>query len=228
MKLYLQKVVKLLLQFKSWLYFSILPLHTKYEPYKPSRTPSNRLLNDKTASNALEWKKNAPMALRLVMRWLYFSILALHTKYEPCKPSRTLSNRLLNDKTASNGLKNSLKIMFEASTDLNFFFSILASKTCSWKPRRKKSQPREIWAQSVPWNPFKQAFKGQNSLKQPQKQPQNYVWGQLWNLHEKSGIFFISLQYLMVLDLMEWFRLTSEVKSTLSQTFRWGLAHSIY
>ena len=61
------------------------------------------------------------MALRLVMRWLYFSILALHTKYEPCKPSRTLSNRLLNDKTASNGLKNSLKIMFEASTDLNFF-----------------------------------------------------------------------------------------------------------
>ena len=60
------------------------------------------------------------MALRLVMRWLYFSILALHTKYEPCKPSRTLSNRLLNDKTASNGLKNSLKIMFAASTDLNF------------------------------------------------------------------------------------------------------------
>ena len=57
--------------------------------------------------------------------WLWdgyiFSILALHTKYEPCKPSRTLSNRLLNDKTASNGLKNSLKIMFEASTDLNFF-----------------------------------------------------------------------------------------------------------
>ena len=124
---------------------------------------------------------------------------------------------------ASNGLK---RPPWPPRLVTSNFFSILA--LCSWKPRRKKSQPREIWAQSVPWNPFKQAFKGQNSLKQPQKQPQNYVWGQLWNLHEKSGIFFISLQYLMVLDLMEWFRLTSEVKSTLSQTFRWGLAHSIY
>ena len=51
------EVVKLLLQFKSWLYFSSLALHTKYEPYKPSGTSSNRHLNDKAASNGLEWKK---------------------------------------------------------------------------------------------------------------------------------------------------------------------------
>ena len=31
-----------------------LALHSKYEPYKPSESPSNRLLKDKTASNALE------------------------------------------------------------------------------------------------------------------------------------------------------------------------------
>ena len=98
------KVVKLLFQFKSWLYFSISALYTNYEPYKPSRTTSNRLLNDKTASNALS-KKNTPMALRLVMNWLYFSSLALHSKYEPYKPSESPSNRLLKDKTASNALE---------------------------------------------------------------------------------------------------------------------------
>ena len=144
----------------NWLYFSSLALHTKYEPYKPSGTSSNRLLNDKTASNGLEWKKSTPMASRLVMKWLFFLILALHTKSEPCKPSGTFSNRLLNDKTASklclrpfpeSAWKNMPPL---ASSDL-IFFSLLASKTCSWKPRRKKSQPRKIWAQSVVWNPFK-------------------------------------------------------------------------
>ena len=83
---------------------------------------------------------------------------ASHVKYELNLWSRTPSNRLLKDKTASNGLKNSLKVMFEAN-----------SRICM----------------------------------------------------KKVTYFFISVQYLMVLDLMEWFRLTPEVKSTLSQTFRW-------
>ena len=53
------------------------------------------------------------------LRWLLFLILALHTKYEPCRPSGTLSNRLFNDKMASNGLKNSLKVMFEANSRIS-------------------------------------------------------------------------------------------------------------
>ena len=70
--------------------------------------------------------KSAPMASRLVMRCLYFLILALHNKYQPCKPSGTSSNRHLNDKTASNGLH------WHPVTSI--LFSILTSKTCSWKP----------------------------------------------------------------------------------------------
>ena len=70
--------------------------------------------------------KSAPMASRLVMRCLYFLILALHNKYQPCKPSGTSSNRHLNDKTASNGLH------WHPVTSI--LFSILTSKTNSWKP----------------------------------------------------------------------------------------------
>ena len=44
---------------------------------------------------------------------------ASHVKYEPFTPSGTPSNRLLNDKTASNGLKNSLKVMFEANSRIS-------------------------------------------------------------------------------------------------------------
>ena len=65
----------------------------------------------------------------LLLKWLFFLILALHTKSEPCKPSGTFSNRLLNDKTASklclrpfpeSAWKNMPPL---ASSDLNFFLN---------------------------------------------------------------------------------------------------------
>jgi hypothetical protein len=36
----------------------ILAAHTKYEPFRPLRTPSNRLLIDKMASNGLQINPN--------------------------------------------------------------------------------------------------------------------------------------------------------------------------
>ena len=76
------------------------------------------------ASNGLKWPQEASIGLQ----WPHFFSpfwpqkyahenrgvkRASHVKYELNLWSRTPSNRLLKDKTASNGLINSLKVLFE-------------------------------------------------------------------------------------------------------------------
>ena len=159
------------------------------------------------------------MALRLVMRWLYFSILALHTKYEPCKPSRTLSNRLLNDKTASNGLKNSLKIMFEASTDLNFFSQFWPQKHAHKNRGVKRASHVKFELNLCPGTPSNRLLKDKtasngltNSLKVT-FEAHFKLCMKIWHI-----FYCISIFNGPGLDI-EWFNLTLKVKSEISQTF---------
>ena len=71
-----------------------------------------------SASDGLERPRNFKMS-RQPQKWSHGNRGAKifsHVKYELNLWSGTPSNRLLNDKTASNGLKNSLKVMFKANS----------------------------------------------------------------------------------------------------------------
>ena len=48
----IKKVLKWSLMACRWLKYLILALHTKYEPFRHLRTPSNRLLKNKMASKS--------------------------------------------------------------------------------------------------------------------------------------------------------------------------------
>ena len=149
----------------------------------------------------------------MATRLLKYLNYALHAKYEPFSNLRTPSNRLLNYKMASNSLKISLQIFLRSTKEFSWNNKPLDTPTHTWASHK-------IWAQSVVRNPFKQAFKGQNSLKWPHKQPQSYVWGpfqirgwKIWHI-----FYCISISNVPGLDI-EWFNLTLKVKNEISQTF---------
>ena len=105
-----------------WLKYLNFSLHTKYEPFRNLTTSSNRLLNYKMASNSL--KISLQIFFRSTKEFLWKNKLfdtPTHTwashKIWAQSVVRNPFKQALKDKTASNGLINSLKVLFETHSN---------------------------------------------------------------------------------------------------------------